>query len=256
MKRFFKIAAIYVAGLIAVLVGTFMMLFGGLQEQSAGLSLGAGAEAVYDGFSTVFMLDAGNGQVALIDAGNDTAGATILDALGKRNASADNVAAIFITHAHPDHDAAIAVFPKATVYAMKAEVPVAEGKEAYQSVLSRVMGRYNPHPFQVTHPLENGEKVTVGNLEVTAFAVPGHTPGSGAYLAQGVLYLGDAAMINSGHQVIGPAKAFSNNAEEGVASLLRLAEELRPRAEEVKVLATAHTGGVAGLQPLAALAAK
>ena len=253
MKRFFKIAAICVAGLIAVLVGTFMMLFGGLQEQSAGLSLGAGAEAVYDGFSTVFMLDAGNGQVALIDAGYDSAGATILDALGKRNASADNVAAIFITHAHPDHDAAIALFPKATVYAMKAEVPVAEAKEAYQSVLSRVMGRYNPHPFQVTHPLEDGEKVTVGNLEVTAFAVPGHTPGSGAYLAQGVLYLGDAAMINSDQQVIGPTAAFSNDADEGVASLKRLAERLQPRADEVRVLATAHSGGVAGLAPLAAV---
>ena len=254
MKRFLKIAAVCVVVLIAALGGLFWMLFGGLQAQNAGLSLGPGAEPVYDGFSTVFMLDAGNGQVALIDAGNDTAGAAILDALGKRNASADNVAAIFITHAHPDHDAAIAVFPRATVYAMKAEVPVADGKEAYQSVFSRVTGRFNPHPFQVTHPLEDGEKVTVGNLEVTAFAVPGHTPGSGAYLAQGVLYLGDAAMINSDRQVIGPAKAFSNNAEEGVASLRHLAEELQSRAEEVKVLATAHSGGVAGLAPLAAVA--
>ena len=256
MKRILKIAAICVVVLIAMLAGLFWYLFGGLQAQSAGLSLGAGAEPVYDGFSTVFMLDAGSGQVALIDAGNDTAGTAILDALGKRNASADNVAAIFITHAHPDHDAAIGVFPKATVYAMKAEVPVAEAKEAYQSPFSRVMGRFNPHPFQVTHPLEDGEKVTVGNLEVTAFAVPGHTPGSGAYLAQGVLYLGDAAMINSDHAVIGPVKPFSNNAEQGVASLKHLAEELQPRADEVKVLATAHSGGVAGSSPLAALAAK
>jgi len=253
MKRFLRITAISVAMLVALLAGTFWMLFGGLQAQSAGLALGAGAEPVYDGFSTVFMLDAGNGQVALIDAGNDTAGTAILDALGKRNASADNVAAIFITHAHPDHDAAIAVFPRATVYAMQAEVPVAEAKEPYGSVFSWVTGRFNPHPFQVTHPLEDGEKVTVGNLEVTAFALPGHTPGSGAYLAQGVLYLGDAAMINSGQQVIGPSKAFSNDTEQGLASLKRLAEELQPRAEEVKVLATAHTGGVAGLGPLAAL---
>ncbi len=256
MKRFLKIAAICVVVLVAVLAGLFWYLFGGLQAQSAGLSLGAGAEPVYDGFSTVYMLDAGNGQVALIDAGNDTAGAAILDALGKRNAGAGNVAAIFITHAHPDHDAAIAVFTKATVYAMNAEVPVAEAKEAYGSLFSRVMGRYNPHPFQVTHPLENGEKVTVGNLEVTAFAVPGHTPGSAAYLTQGVLYLGDAAMINSDGTVRGPAAAFSRNAEEGVASLQRLAQELQPRADEVKVLATAHTGGVAGLAPLAAVAAK
>jgi glyoxylase-like metal-dependent hydrolase (beta-lactamase superfamily II) len=259
MKRFLKIAAICVAVLIAALGGLFWMLFGGLQAQNAGLApgaLGPGAEAVFDGFSTAFVLDAGNGQVALIDAGNDTAGVAILDALGKRNASADNVAAIFITHAHPDHDAAIALFPKATIYAMQSEVPVAEGKEAYQSVFSRVMGRFNPHPFQVTHPLQAEETVTVGNLEVTAFAVPGHTPGSAAYLAQGVLYLGDAAMVNSDGQVIGPAKAFSNDAEQGIASLRRLAEELQTRGDEVRVLATAHSGAAAGLAPLAAVAGK
>ena len=253
MKRFLKIAAISVVVLVALLAGLFYYLFGGLQAQTAGLSLGAGAEPVYDGFSTVFMLDVGGGQIALIDAGNDTAGAAILAELGKRNASADNVVAIFITHAHPDHDAAISMFPKATVYAMKREVPVAEGKEAYESLFSRLAGRLNPHPFQVAHPLEDGEKVTVGNLDVTAFLVPGHTPGSGAYLTQGVLYLGDAAMINSNQEVIGPSKAFSNDAAEGVASLKHLAEELQPRAEEVKVLATAHSGGVTGFAPLAAV---
>jgi glyoxylase-like metal-dependent hydrolase (beta-lactamase superfamily II) len=256
MKRFLTIAAICVVVLIAGLVGLFLLLFGGLQEQSAGLPLGADVEPVYDGFATVFILDAGNGEVALIDAGNNTAGAAILDALRERNSSAENVTAIFITHAHPDHDAGIALFPRATIYAMKQEVPLAEAKEPFESVFSRVMARYNAHPFQVTHPLEDGEKVTVGNLEVTAFAVPGHTPGSAAYLSHGVLFLGDAAMINSDGQVIGPAKAFSNDADEGVASLRRLAERLQARADEVKLLATAHTGGVAGLAALAAVGTK
>jgi glyoxylase-like metal-dependent hydrolase (beta-lactamase superfamily II) len=253
VKRFLKITAVVVVVLVALVAGLFWYLFGGLQAQTAGLSLGPGAQPVYDGFSTVFLLDAGDGKVVLIDAGNDTAGKAILDALQKKSASPDNVTAIFITHAHPDHDAAIALFPKATVYAMKREVPVAQGKEAYQSALSKVTGKYNPHPFEVAHPLENGEKVTVGNLEVTAFDTPGHTQGSGAYLVQGVLYLGDAAMINTNHEIIGPSKAFSDDPAEGVASLKHLAEELQPRADEVKVLATAHTGGVAGFAPLAAV---
>jgi glyoxylase-like metal-dependent hydrolase (beta-lactamase superfamily II) len=92
---------------------------------------------VYDGFSTAFILDVGDGKVALIDAGNDTAGKAILDALQKKNANADNVTAIFITHAHPDHDGAVALFPKATIYAMKREVPVAAGKEDYQARFPR-----------------------------------------------------------------------------------------------------------------------
>jgi glyoxylase-like metal-dependent hydrolase (beta-lactamase superfamily II) len=253
MKRFLKIAAISVVVLAAVLGGLFWYLFGGLQSQNAGLALGAGAEPVYDGISTVFLLDAGNGSVALIDAGNDTAGGAILAALQKRNAGPDDVAAIFITHAHPDHDAAIALFPKATVYAMKREIPVAEGKEEYGSPFSVLTGKYNPHPFEIGHPLDDGEMVTVGDLEVAAFAVPGHTPGSAAYLARGVLYLGDAAMISSDHRVVGPTKAFSTDAAQGMASLKHLAQELQPRSDEVKLLATAHSGGLAGFAPLAAV---
>jgi glyoxylase-like metal-dependent hydrolase (beta-lactamase superfamily II) len=245
MKRFLKIAAICVVVLVAVFGGLFWYLFGGLQAQNAGLVLGPGAEPVYDGFSTVFLLDAGNGSVVLIDAGNDTSGKPILAALQKRNATPDNVAAIFMTHAHPDHDAAIALFPKATVYAMKREIPIAQGKEEFGSTFSVLTGKVNPHPFEIGHPLDDGEKVTVGNLEVTAFAVPGHTAGSGAYLTQGVLYLGDAAMISSSQKVVGPSKAFSTDAAQGVASLKHLAEELQPRSGEVKLLATAHSGGLA-----------
>jgi glyoxylase-like metal-dependent hydrolase (beta-lactamase superfamily II) len=251
MKRFLKIAAICVVVVAGALFGLFWMLFGGLQDQQAGLSLGPGVEPVYDGFVTVYMLDAGNGDVALIDAGNDPAAGAIMAALMRRNATAQNVKAIFVTHAHPDHGGAIALFPAATVYAMTREVPLAEAKEPFESTFSRIMGRYNPNPFQVDQPLQDGETVMVGSLSVTAFAAPGHTPGSAAYLADGVLFLGDAAMINSNGEVIGPSRAFSNNAEEGLASLHGLARELEPRSEEVKFLATAHTGGVAGLRPLA-----
>ena len=41
------------------------------------------------------------------------------------------------------------IFPKATVYAMKREVPVAQGKEEYGSTFSAVTGKFNPHPFEI-----------------------------------------------------------------------------------------------------------
>ena len=69
-----------------------------------------------------------------------------------------------------------------------------------------------------------------------------------------MLYLGDAAMIGSGQKVVGPSKAFSTDAAQGVASLKHLAEELQPRAGEVRLLATAHSGGLAaGPSALAAV---
>jgi len=251
MKRILKFLGIGIGLLVVALAIAAFALFSGLQAAGAGPSLGSGIQIV-PGFSAVYILDAGNAQLALIDTGSDAKGSAILAALQARHATPDNVIAVFITHAHTDHDAAIALFPKATVYAMRREVPIAAGQEAFNGPIFRLFAGRNSIPFTITHPLDDGEKVTVGNLEVTAFAVPGHTPGSGAYLTDGVLFVGDALQITSKQQIIGPSVIFSTDRTQGEASLKRLGQELQPRAADVKFIASGHTGAVAGLGPLLA----
>ena len=250
MKQILKIIGICAATLVVAVIVLGLVFFAGLQKAGSGPSLGAGLEPVQDGMSTVYLLDAGNGQLVLVDAGNDVKGTAIQAALANRHATADNVAAILITHAHPDHDATIPLFPKAAIYALKREVPLADGSESFQGPVLRLFGAHNTHPFHVSRPLEDGEKFTIGNLDVTAFAVPGHTPGSAAYLVSGVLFMGDSAQITSKQQLIGPNGLFSNDTSEGAASLKHLDQELQPRAAEIKFLSTAHTGNIAGLEPL------
>jgi len=82
--------------------------------------------------------------------------------------------------------------------------------------------------------------------------VPGHTEGSAAYLADGVLFAGDSMQIKSNQQIIGPSVIFSTDRAQGEASLKHLAQELQPHAGDVKFIATGHTGTVAGLGPLTA----
>ena len=250
MKKILKIIGICAATLVVAVIVLGLVFFAGLQKAGSGPPLGAGLEPVQDGMSTVYLLDAGNGQLVLVDAGNDVKGTAIQAALANRHATADNVAAILITHAHPDHDATIALFPKAEIYALKREVPLADGSESFQGPVLRLFGAHNTHPFRVSHPLDDGEKFAIGNLDVTAFAVPGHTPGSAAYLVSGVLFMGDSAQITSKQQLIGPNGLFSNDTSEGAASLKHLDQELQPRAAEIKFLSTAHTGNIAGLEPL------
>lgn len=252
MKQFLKYMGIAIAVLVLAIGVAGFALFSGLQAAGAGPSLGPDIDRV-PGVSTVYILDAGNGTLALIDTGGDKKGAAILSALQARHATPDSVIAIFMTHAHTDHDAAIALFPKATVYAMKREVPIAAGQEPFNGPVFRLFGGHNTIPFTVTHPLDDGEKVTVGNLQVTAFAVPGHTEGSGAYLVNGVLFVGDALQILSNHKIIGPSAIFSTNRTEGEASLKHLGQELQSQANDVKAIATGHTGTLTGLQPLLAL---
>ena len=185
---------------------------------------------------SVFILDAGAGKVALVDAGSDKSGKAVLAALTRRGLTPASVVAIFLTHGHPDHTSACKLFPQAQVFALAEEV-------------ARVGDACN-----VTHPLKDGEAVDVGDLHVETFATPGHTTGSAVYLARGILFFGDSAGASKDGVVMKAVSLFSSDSGQNVASLKKLEARLAPRAADVKMLAFAHTGPLVGFQPLVAFA--
>ncbi len=216
--------------------GLWYSAFGRSKPIVDGQSVAEGVEQVKDGFVSLFIVDAGAGKVVLVDAGNDQLGRALLAALGKRGLSASSVLAIFLTHGHPDHTAGCNLFPGAQVYALNSELPLV-GVAA-----------------KVTHPLVDGEVTDVDDLRVETFAVPGHTSGSAVFLARGVLFFGDSAGASKSGQLMQAARIFTADPTENVASLKALAARLGPRAGEIKELAFAHTGPLAGLKPLLAFA--
>lgn len=243
-----------VVGLFVLTVGLLIgYIFGLSQSPRSGPVLGHGIEQIADSIATTYLFQGNDGKIILIDAGNDPTGSPILAALKNHGKTADDVAAIFITHAHPDHDAAVNIFSKAKIYAMKDEVGVAAGTEAYNSPLSKIMGKFNPHPFKVTDPLTDEQTVEVDGLKVTAYDVPGHTPGSAVYLADGVLFLGDAASIGSNKKIRGPVYLFSTNSTQGIASLRALMTKLAPRFNEIEFVTSSHSGTLPGAEGLQAL---
>lgn len=197
----------------------------------------AGATTVKDGFVSVVILDAGGGRVALIDAGADSQGTALRAALSRAGRAPSSVAAIFLTHGHRDHTAGCRLFPGASVYALAAEAPMVADV------------------CPVTNGLHDGEFVTVGELKVETFALPGHTPGSAAYLARGALYFGDSAGGGKDGALMAAVRVFTKDPAQNRASLKALAARLQPRANEVQRLAFAHTGPLDGLAPLTAFAA-
>lgn len=252
--KILKIVGVVVVVLILAVAAAGFALFGGLQSATAGPELGLGIDRVQAGFASAYVLDAGNGQFVLVDAGSDSKGTALVQDLQTHHAGPENVIAVLLTHSHQDHTAALSLFPKATVYAMKREVPLAAGQEDYDGPMFKVMGERNATPFHVGHPVDDGESFVVGNLQVTAYAVPGHTEGSAAYLVNGVLFVGDAIQFKSNGEVTGPSVIFSTDRAQGEASLKHLAQQLQPHAIEVKVIASGHTGTVAGIAPLASFA--
>jgi len=98
--------------------------------------------------------------------------------------------AIFQTHGHPDHTAALAEVAAATgadIYLHPAEVAMLD---TFAGSLRQMFG-------DVAWPLahctyEEGDVISVGELRVQVLHTPGHTPGSVCLLVDEVLFSGDA----------------------------------------------------------------
>jgi glyoxylase-like metal-dependent hydrolase (beta-lactamase superfamily II) len=251
LKRALKVAALVLFLLVAIPAGLIASAFIGTSAIQDGLELEGVARIVKDGFVDVGVVDLGGGKVALVDAGNDKQARAILAELRRRGLGPDAVAAILLTHGHGDHLAGCGMFPAAPVYALAADVALAEGREASGGPIGRLAGA-RPTGVKIARGLADGESLVLGNRTVRVFAIPGHTAGSAAYLVDGVLFLGDSAGASSDGKILAAPKLMSADPAENRASLAALAARLRPNAADVKVLVPAHSGVLRGLDPLLA----
>jgi glyoxylase-like metal-dependent hydrolase (beta-lactamase superfamily II) len=239
-------------GVVAVLLLAFGVMvasaFIGLKPVSPVTQLPNGVIGVADGYVQAFIVPAGNSAAALIDCGNDPEAKALKAKLAELKLT---VKMIFITHGHRDHVGGCKQFPEAELFSLETERPLAEGEVAAKGPLTRMSKNDPAQMHKVTRGLTDGETVELGDLKVQVFALPGHTAGSAAYLANEVLFLGDAVTGQADGQVRNAPWMFTDDQAQCRASVQGLAQKLQRTGTPVRALAFAHSGPLEGLAPLA-----
>lgn len=178
---------------------------------------------IQDWFTSIAVLPHDSG-VALFDAGfREGRIETALQTIGF---APDDVTDVFVTHGHGDHIGALGAFPDAVVHALPEEQPLLDGAGVRAVALDPVVRVERP-PFVIE-----------------VLPVPGHTPGSAAYLVDGVLVLGDAALVDAAGNLVPVPEGRSEDPQGAEASLVQLAQLLAPRTDQVAWVWPSHSRAV------------
>jgi glyoxylase-like metal-dependent hydrolase (beta-lactamase superfamily II) len=192
--------------------------------------------------SMVFAARTADG-VFVVDLGWNGADRALRRGLAQIGATPGDVTDVFMTHSHRDHIRAWPLVRHARFHINTAEVPLFTGKAVHADLPSRaartVRGDAGPWPGEVdVRPFSGDTTFVLGTDTIRAFVVPGHTPGSTAYLYRRILFAGDAISrpYTTGY---GPGMGiFSTDRARNHAELVSLFERLRPYP--VEWVCTAH----------------
>jgi hydroxyacylglutathione hydrolase len=153
-----------------------------------------------------------SGAAFLVDAADEAA--RLLEAVQARGA---HLEAIFQTHGHPDHLAALREVAEATGAPIFFHEAEARHLDATAEQMSAMFG---PIPWPIAHrTYAEGEVLSVGALSVQVLHTPGHTPGSVCLQVEDALFTGDTLFAGG----IGRYDFPGGDWDELSRSLIRLA---------------------------------
>jgi hydroxyacylglutathione hydrolase len=170
------------------------------------LTVGAFQENCY------LVIDEDTKRSVVVDPGSE--GARIVDAIEK---SGTTLEAIWITHAHVDHVGAIAAIRKrwnVPIYLHPLDRPLYEASPRQ----AQVYGLPFEEPPPPDREFSEGQRVKVGEKELTVLHAPGHAPGHVVIHGEGIALVGDCLFAGS----IGRTDLPFSNPPELAASLEKI----------------------------------
>ncbi|MCP4499090.1 MAG: MBL fold metallo-hydrolase [Deltaproteobacteria bacterium] len=165
------------------------------------------------------------GGVVLVDTGMDPEAKELIQHLQKRRIE---VRAVLLTHGHLDHAGAAYLFAEQgiPVYLQDPDLPFLRLQRRHRAILPRIGQFFLPSPIAPEESFSPRDRTWL-HFEKNSIQVvhlPGHTPGSSAYLVGEVLFTGDALVgPNPGGLCAAPPQVNESN-DAAWRTLSRLAD--------------------------------
>jgi glyoxylase-like metal-dependent hydrolase (beta-lactamase superfamily II) len=190
----------------------------------------------------IYLARTDSGVIA-IDLGWVGAEGKLQKGLTRLHAAAPDVRYVFLTHAHRDHTYGWRYLHGARFVLGAAELPYFTSGARYRGLLPRIGDRLVSYPHPAPGELRlitlgSDSAFTLGSDTLVAFTVPGHTPGSMAYLFRGILFGGDAINWRPWTSFRGARPEFSDDVAQSRASMRALWSRLD--SSRVRTACTAH----------------
>ncbi|HKI94969.1 MAG TPA: MBL fold metallo-hydrolase [Gemmatimonadales bacterium] len=166
------------------------------------------------------VIDRARGEAVIVDPGEDAA--LFLDRLRAEDVT---LTGIWLTHAHLDHVLGVARVADATgvdIWLHPADRPLYDHIPDQAAVWMQQRVAPPPPP---QHALAAGDVVTVGTHRFAVRHVPGHSPGSVAFVGHGMAFVGDALFAGSVGRVDLPGGDGAALLESITDQLLTLPDE-------------------------------
>ena len=129
-------------------------------------------------FVNQYLVDTGDGGLALIDAGYESAAYLLIDSVHRLGFDPKDIRHIFLTHGHFDHVGAAAklkAFTNAKVYCCPGDMYFFEPGNEHLAL-------WPTEPFEVDELYDYETVYEIGDCRFLALHSPGHTPGTSSVL--------------------------------------------------------------------------
>ena len=189
--------------------------------------------------AAIYLVNFGD-HAALIDAGCGHAQKRLLENITACGVDPENIEYIFITHCHYDHTGGVRALKDHIHCRVVAHEIEASFLERGDNTVTAAKW-YGSHlePFSVDQKLTlSREKINLGDRYIEAIHIPGHSPGSVAYLTES-----DGYKILFGQDVHGPLDASLLSNREDYLQSLNLLLSL-----DADILCEGHFGIIKGKQ--------